>query len=227
VRTRDDIPTAADERRLARRIERGDAAAKDEMVVRNLGLVHLLAARYHGRGVSHDDLVQEGTVGLICAVDRFDHSRGLRFSTYAVWWIRRSLLDALTDAHAIRIPAGARRRMAAVGQLRAAPRVTVSLDEPVGDALATPGELIADEGARGVAEQVEERDTRRQVWSLLPLLPERHRQVLVRRYGLGGPAHSHEEIGAWLGVGAERSRQIERQALHGLRELGDRVPRAA
>jgi RNA polymerase primary sigma factor len=227
VRTREDIPTAADERRLARRIEQGDAAARDEMVVRNLGLVHALAARYRGRGVAHDDLVQEGTLGLIRAVERFDHRREVRFSTYAVWWIRRSFLEALTDAHTIRIPAGARRRMVAMGRLRAAPRVTASLDEPVGGGLAALGDLIADEGARGVAEQVEEREMRRHVWSLLRLLPERHRQVLVRRHGLGGPAQSHEEIGAWLGVGAERSRQIERQALHRLRGLGDRVPRVA
>ena len=103
-------PTAAEEARLARRIERGDAAAKEEMIARNLGLVWSLAAVYRGPGVAFDDLVQEGTVGLMRAVERFDHRRGLRFSTYAAWWIRRALTDALDSARAIRIPAPARRQ---------------------------------------------------------------------------------------------------------------------
>jgi RNA polymerase sigma factor (sigma-70 family) len=112
--------------------------------------------------------------------------------------------------------------------LRAAPHVSASLDEPVGDDLAPLGELIADESGRDVAEQAEASETHRQVWSLLRLLPERQRQVVVRRYGLvGGRPQTHAEIGAWLGVGEERSRQLEHQALHRLREFGDRVPLAA
>jgi RNA polymerase primary sigma factor len=106
----DQLLTPADEIRLARLIEQGDVAAKEEMVVRNLRLVRSLAARYQARGVPFEDLVQEGTVGLIRAVEKFDHRRGLRFATYAAWWIRHSLLDALGDARMIRIPAAARRR---------------------------------------------------------------------------------------------------------------------
>jgi RNA polymerase primary sigma factor len=252
----DRLLSAADVTRLARRIEQGDEAAKEEMVVRNLRLVHSLAARYRGRGVAFEDLVQEGTVGLMRAVDKFDHRRGLKFSTYAVWWIRRSLLDALAEARAIRMPPAARRQIAAirraqdelrrsvpsdeaiaqrtglaprtVGMLRAAPHVGASLDEPIGEDLDPLGDLIVDDSGRDVVQQVEQRETRRQVWSLLRLLPERHRQVLVRRYGLiGGRQQTHEEIGEWLGVGEERSRQLEHQALHRLRELGDRVPLAA
>src|ERR1044072_8914491 len=106
--------TADDEIGLARRIEQGDAEAHDEMIVRNLRLVRALAARYSGRGVPFEELVQEGTIGLMRAVDKFDHRRGLKFSTYAVWWIRRSLLDAIGEARAIRIPAAAARQMAAI-----------------------------------------------------------------------------------------------------------------
>jgi RNA polymerase primary sigma factor len=214
--------TAADEIRLARRIERGDMAAKDEMVVRNLRLVHALAARYTGRGAAYDDLVQEGTIGLIRAVEKFDHRRGLKFSTYAVWWIRRSLMDALSDARTIRIPRAAQRRMSVL------PRVTASLDQPVADDLAPLGELIADETTPDVGRQAEQHETRRQLFAALALLPERHRQVVVRRHGLVGDCvQTHQQIGASLGIGEERSRQIERQALHRLRELGPRVPRAA
>ena len=218
----DRLLTAADEIRLARRIEQGDMAAKDEMVVCNLRLVHALAGRYCGRGAAYEDLVQEGTIGLIRAVELFDHRRELRFSTYAVWWIRRSLLDALSDARTIRIPRAAQRRTTVL------PHVSASLDEPVGDDLAPLGELIADEAAPDVGRQAERHEMRRQLFATLALLPERHRQVVVRRYGLvADRAESHEQIGACLGVGEERSRQIERQALHRLRELGPRVPRAA
>jgi RNA polymerase primary sigma factor len=249
--------TAADELRLARRSERGDTAAKEEMVVRNLGLVHALALRHRGRGVAMEDLVQEGTVGLIRAVERFDHRRGLKFSTYAVWWIRRSLLDAIADTRTIRIPVAAQRQIASIQRaqaelrrihphapdrdaiarrtgltshkveaLQAAPQVTASLDEPVGEDLAPLVELIPDT-TRAVEAQVEDREARSRLWSMLGLLPERHRQVLVRRYGLlGDRAQSHEKIGAFLGVGEERSRQIERQALHRLREIAG-LPRAA
>src|SRR5689334_20972109 len=95
-----------------------DRAARNEMVVRNLGLVRALAARYCGRDVDFDDLVQEGTIGLLRAVERFDAARGLKFSTYAVWWIRRSLLDAIGDAQPIRVPPGARRQIAAIARAR-------------------------------------------------------------------------------------------------------------
>jgi RNA polymerase primary sigma factor len=214
--------SAADEIRLARRIEQGDMAAKDEMVVRNLRLVHALAARYTGHGAAYDDLVQEGTIGLIRAVEKFDHRRGLKFSTYAVWWIRRSLMDALSDARTIRIPRAAQRRMSVL------PRVTASLDQPVAHDLALLGELIADETTPDVGRQAEQHETRRQLFAALALLPERHRQVVVRRHGLVADCvQTHKQIGASLGIGEERSRQIERQALHRLRELGPRVPRAA
>jgi len=255
----DQLLTAADEVRLARRIEQGDMAAKDEMIVRNLRLVHALAARYRGRGVPIEDLVQEGTLGLMRAVERFDHRRGLKFSTYAVWWIRRSLSDAVGDARTIRIPPAAQRQLAAtrraeaelrqagagdmtdeaiarragldtrtVKLLQGVPHVSSSLDAPVGEDLAPLGELIADAAAPDVSQQVEDRESRRQLWSTVRLLPERHRQVVVHRYGLiSDRSRSHEEIGASLGVSKERSRQLERQALHRLRELRTRVPRAA
>src|SRR5262245_34726398 len=106
--------TAADELRLARRIEAGDLAAKDELVTANLRLVRALAARYRGRGVPFEDLVQEGTLGLIRAAEKFDHRRELRFSTYATWWIRQALHEAAANARPIRIPGPARRQLAAI-----------------------------------------------------------------------------------------------------------------
>src|SRR5437588_5636849 len=111
--------SAAEEVGLAKDIERGDLKAKERMIESNLRLVVAVARPYRGRGVAFADLVQEGTVGLIRAVERFDHRRGLKFSTYAVWWIRRSLLDAIAGSQVIRIPAKARQQLAAVRRTEA------------------------------------------------------------------------------------------------------------
>ena len=106
--------SATEETRLAKRIERGDVHAKQEMIECNLRLVFAIAKGYRGRGVQFEDLIQEGTVGLVRAVEGFDHRRGLKFSTYAVWWIRRSLLDAIEAGRTIRIPAKAAQQLAAI-----------------------------------------------------------------------------------------------------------------
>ena len=106
--------SASEEIALARRIERGDLEAKERMIESNLGLVLAIARTYRGSNVPFADLVQEGTVGLVRAVERFDHRRAVKFSTYAVWWIRRSMLDAITNANVIRIPAKANQQLAAV-----------------------------------------------------------------------------------------------------------------
>jgi RNA polymerase primary sigma factor len=185
-------------------------------------------------------------------VELFDHRRGVKFSTYAVWWIRRAIIDALGDVRPIRIPARAWRQLAAVRsaeselrsrnvdasipeaiaqytglsvarvrELRSAASVTASLDEPIG-AEATPlRELVKDPDGVDPWRHLDHEETRKQVWSMLRLLPRRHREVLVRRYGIEScREHTHAEIAASLGIGEERSRQLEAEALHRLRELG-------
>ena len=225
--------------------------AKERMIESNLRLVFAIATRYRGRGVPFADLVQEGTMGLVRAVERFDHRRELKFSTYAVWWIRRSMQDAIEDSRVIRIPTRANRQLAAVKRaeaeleraarrspsteaiaaragisaqnvldLRAAARVTASLDEPVGEDAVPLHELVADENAIDPSEPAIEHEDRGAVREMLRFLPARHREVVERRYGLGREREqSHAEIGRWLGVSRERSRQLEREALHRLRAV--------
>lgn len=229
------------------------------MIEANIGLVRAIAGSYRRTGASSADLIQEGIIGLIKAVEGFDPERGVKFSSYASWWIRRSLLDAIGAERTIRIPPRATHELVAIGRaeeqlrrrghqnvtseaiaaraglpvssvrhLQHAARVTASLEDaaaPNGSRLA---DLLSDPDAVNPEERLEEAELRSELASLLRLLPARHRDVLIRRYGIAGAEpESHARIGARLGVKEERSRQLEREALHRLHSLVAPAGRAA
>ncbi len=225
------------------------------MIVSNLRFVVKIARHYYNRGLEFSDLIEEGNLGLLRAVEKFDPERGFRFSTYATWWIRQTIERAIMNqTRTIRLPIHVLRelnlylstarelmkkqdhepsyheiaealdrsiedvkKMMELNEHMVSLDMQVSTDNAQGKPLV---EAIADKNAHDPADLLANEYLHESLQRCLNELNEKQREVLCRRFGLGGyERQTLEEVGKAVGLTRERVRQIQMSALKALREI--------
>jgi len=245
--------SAEEEVHFSRLARDGVQSARQRMIESNLRLVVKIARRYANRGLSFLDLIEEGNLGLIHAVEKFDPERGFRFSTYATWWIRQTIERALmSQTRTVRLPVhivkelnlylrAARELSQKLDHEPSAEEIAKLLDKPIAtvehmlgltekvtsidSAFGEDGDMslldtLSDPHTLNPADQIQNNELSHSLEHWLELLPERQREVLMRRFGLAGfEAATLEDVGEQIGLTRERVRQIQVDALKRLREI--------
>ena len=196
---REGLISTDEEVELAQRIHKGDAEALEKLTKANLRFVVSVAKQYQNQGLALNDLIDEGNLGLIRAAQKFDETRGFKFISYAVWWIRQSILQA-------------QEAMGTNGK-------KVSVDAPFQDDDSNSLiDIMTDENAPGTDDQMEKESLSSDLDAALGTLTERERLVLKMLFGIGRNEMTAEEVANSLSLTRERVRQIKERALRRLRE---------
>ncbi len=212
-----DLLTPAEEVELAKKIRAGDAGARSRMVTANLRLVVKIAHDYANFGLPLADLISEGNMGLMKAVERFDPEKGGKLSTYAAWWIKQSIKRALANqSKTIRLPVHMVDKIARMR--RTAMELTEKLGrEPSNEELGR--ELGMTAGKVAHIKSVSVRPTSLDA-PMLEELDERESEIIRMRFGLdGGPERTLEEVGAMFDITRERVRQLQNLAITKMRKI--------
>jgi RNA polymerase primary sigma factor len=231
--------------RLAARARRGDRVARTALVEEHMGLVRSVAFRYRNLGVPEEDLVQEGAIGLLTAVDEYDPARGTSFSTYAFWRVRAAVTHAVTARGSlVRIPRPLlerRRQVKAARDLLTetgrepsvselatatslpvaavvealAPSNVVSLDQPLADGTPLGDHLVGSDSAQPDVRAASAQE-RRILRDALRRLRPRKQAIVKRHYGIDGTPETLVEIATDLNLSSERTRALKDEALREL-----------